>query len=92
LTGSFEIKGIVVDRHGFNADPNPNFYLDADPYPDLDWHQNDANPQEDPTPSLTHLRKKEKCCFSQQCQFFLSHKLQKCHYFKDNILKFSKKR
>jgi hypothetical protein len=35
----------VVDRHRFNADPGP------------DWHQNDADPHTDPTPSFTHVGK-----------------------------------
>ncbi len=39
----------VVDRHRFDADPDPNFHVDADP--DLDWHHNDA----DPTPSFRHV-------------------------------------
>ncbi len=38
----------VVDRHHFDADPDPNFYSDADPGPY--WHHNDADPHADPTP------------------------------------------
>ncbi len=41
----------VVDRHRVDADPDPNFLVDADPGPDLDWHQNYA----DPIPSFTHV-------------------------------------
>jgi hypothetical protein len=42
-----------VDRHPFDADPDPNmtYHFDADPNPDLDWHQNSADPHADPTPS-----------------------------------------
>jgi hypothetical protein len=32
-----------VDPHRFNADPDPNFHVDAHPDPDPDWHQNDAD-------------------------------------------------
>jgi hypothetical protein len=32
----------VVDRHCFDADPDPNFYVDADPDLDPDWHLNNA--------------------------------------------------
>jgi hypothetical protein len=39
-----------VDRHRFDADPDPNFHVDADPGADLDWHQHDAYP----TQSFTH--------------------------------------
>jgi hypothetical protein len=28
----------VVDRHRFDADPDPNFHVDADPDPDPVWH------------------------------------------------------
>jgi hypothetical protein len=47
-----------------DADPNPNFHVDAypDPDPDLDsadWHQNEADPHADPTPSFTHAGKSE---------------------------------
>ncbi len=45
----------VVDRHRYDADPNPNFLVDLDPDPD--WHQNDASPHADPTPSFTHVGK-----------------------------------
>jgi hypothetical protein len=45
---------VVVDRHRVDADQDPgpdsNFHVDA--YPDPDWHQDDANPQADPTPSF----------------------------------------
>jgi hypothetical protein len=36
---------LVVDRHLFDADPDP----------DPDWHQNDADPHSDLTPSFTHV-------------------------------------
>jgi hypothetical protein len=32
-----------VDRHRFDADPEPTFHFDADPDPDPDWHQNNAD-------------------------------------------------
>ncbi len=44
----------IVHRHRIDADPDPNFYVDANPDPqDPDWHQNDANP----TQSFTHVGK-----------------------------------
>jgi hypothetical protein len=39
----------VVDRHRFDADPDPNLRVDADPDPD--WHQNVADAHADPTRS-----------------------------------------
>ncbi len=47
----------VVDQHRFNAslEPDPNFQVDADLDPDPDWHQNDADPHADLTPSLTYV-------------------------------------
>jgi hypothetical protein len=36
------------DRHRLDADPDPNFHVEA--YPDPDWHQNDdADPHANPT-------------------------------------------
>jgi hypothetical protein len=46
-----------VNRHRFYADPDRNFHFDADPDPDPDWHQKDANPHADLTPSVTHVGK-----------------------------------
>jgi hypothetical protein len=42
-----------VDRHRFDADPDPepNFHVDADP----DLHQNFADPHADPTSSFKHV-------------------------------------
>jgi hypothetical protein len=34
----------VVDKHCFDAYQDPNFHLDADPDPDLNCHQHDADP------------------------------------------------
>ncbi len=51
------MKVSVVDRHRFYADPDPNFHVDVDPDPDPDWHQHDADPLADPTPSFTHVGK-----------------------------------
>ncbi len=45
----------VVDKQPFYADPDPNFHVDVDPDPDPDWHQNNADPHTDPTPSFTHV-------------------------------------
>jgi hypothetical protein len=39
----------VVDRHCFEANPDPNFDADPDPDPDLEW----------PTPSFTYVGKSE---------------------------------
>ncbi len=36
---------MVIDRHRFEAEPDPNLCYDADPDPDLDRYQNDADPQ-----------------------------------------------
>lgn len=41
----------VVGRNRFD----PNFHFDAGPDPD--WHQNDAKPHADPTPTFTHVGK-----------------------------------
>ncbi len=54
-----------MDRHRFNADPDPDSYfhvyadLHPDPYPDPDLHQNGADPHADPTPSFYICRKPE---------------------------------
>jgi hypothetical protein len=46
-----------VDRHLFDAFPDPNFRVQADPDPDPDayWHQDNADPRADPTPCLHTL-------------------------------------
>jgi hypothetical protein len=48
-----------VDRHRFDAesDPKTTFHFDADPDLDPDWHQNNADPHADPTPSFAHVGK-----------------------------------
>ncbi len=38
------LRSSVVDRQRFDADPDPNFLVEADPVPDPDLHQNDADP------------------------------------------------
>jgi hypothetical protein len=38
-----------------DSDQDPNFHFDADPDPD--WHQNNADPHADPTPSFTNFGK-----------------------------------
>ncbi len=40
-----------------DADPDPNFHVDANPDPALDWHQNNADPHADPTPTFTNVKK-----------------------------------
>jgi hypothetical protein len=45
--------GSVVDQHRFDANPDPNFYVDADP----NWHQNNADSHVDPTQGVTHVGK-----------------------------------
>ncbi len=57
----------VVDRHRFDADPDPNFDFDADPDPVSDWHHNDADPHADSTPIRRKTR--QKYIHPQQCQF-----------------------
>jgi hypothetical protein len=42
----------VLDWHCVDADPEPNFYFDADPIPDQHWHQNDADPHAYPGPKF----------------------------------------
>jgi hypothetical protein len=39
------------------VDPDPNFHLEVDPDPNLDWHKHDADPHTDPTPSFTLVGK-----------------------------------
>jgi hypothetical protein len=51
----FATNPSVVDRHRFDADPDPNFHVDAVPDSDPDWHENDADPHADPTPNFTHV-------------------------------------
>jgi hypothetical protein len=62
-----------VDRHRFDADPDPdpNFHVDADPDPNLDWHQNNADPRVDLSPSFTHVGKSE---------YFFYFYTQHCHF------------
>ncbi len=44
--------------------PNPNFHVDADPDSDLGRHQNDADPNADPTSCFTHVEKYDFFTFS----------------------------
>jgi hypothetical protein len=39
-----QLSSSVVDRHYINADPDPDFHVDADQDPDPGWLQNDADP------------------------------------------------
>ncbi len=52
-----------MDRYRCDAEPDTNFYVDADqdrdPDADPDWHQNDADPHADPTLSFTHVGKSD---------------------------------
>jgi hypothetical protein len=45
----------VVDRHRFDADPDHNFQVDVDQYPNRypDSHQNDDDPHANPTKFYT---------------------------------------
>jgi hypothetical protein len=56
---SRKINSSVMDRHRFDADPDPTFQFDSDPdlESDQDRHQNKDNPHADPTPSFTQVRK-----------------------------------
>jgi hypothetical protein len=63
--GFYEIRAVVrsfisvVDRHRFDAypEPDPNFHIDADQdlVSDPDWHKNDADAYADLFPSFTHV-------------------------------------
>jgi hypothetical protein len=61
LNASFCVDADSDPNFYFDADSDQNFYFDAnsdlnfyfDANSDLDWHQNDADPQADPTPSFT---------------------------------------
>ncbi len=50
--------------------PDPNFHIDSDLDPHPDWHQNDANPHADSTPSFTIILRNA----SLQSFFFISGK------------------
>jgi hypothetical protein len=56
-------KTSVVDRHRFDADPDPNIHVDADPDPASNWHKNNADSRADLTSSLTHVGKPEYFLF-----------------------------
>ncbi len=45
----------LADPHRF--DPDLDFHVDADSDPDIDCHQNNADPHTDPTASLRHVGK-----------------------------------
>jgi|LakMenEpi03Aug12_release.lakeMendotaPanAssembly.Ray.scaffolds.fasta_scaffold352639_2 hypothetical protein len=47
-------------RHRLDADPDPDFHYNADPYPDPDWHQNAVDRHADPSPSFTHVKNRGK--------------------------------
>ncbi len=55
----------------FNANPDPNFYVDADPDLDPDWVKNHANPHADPVPQDSHMLKFFHSFASLQCFIFL---------------------
>jgi hypothetical protein len=48
-------KFSIAERVRFDADPVPNFYVDADP--DLHRNENDADPHADPTQGFTRQSK-----------------------------------
>jgi hypothetical protein len=59
--GSPTLITSVVDRHRFDADPNPNFLFNAEPDTDPERHKNNANPYADPTNRMyTYWNLKEK--------------------------------
>ncbi len=63
VKSSIPVNSSVVDRHLFDADPDPNFHFDAELDPDLDpeWHQNNADPHAEPTQSFTvHILENRK--------------------------------
>jgi hypothetical protein len=77
---------LMCNRHRFTqcygsvsfcADPYPNFHVYADPDPDPDWHQSDADPHADPTTSLNYVGKSDFFYFWSQHykfkMFYLSH-------------------
>ncbi len=47
-------------RRCFDPDPDPKFHFDAEQIRIRIKIQNDADPQADSTPSLTHVRKSDK--------------------------------
>ncbi len=51
-----------MDRHRFNADQDPNSHFDADPDPDQDCHQNNADPHADPIHVMHKLN--NRCFFT----------------------------
>jgi hypothetical protein len=73
-----------------DADPDPNFHVDADLDQDPDWHQNNADPHAVPTPCFTDVRKFDFFYFwSQYCHltmFLFSVKSNVSHFFSTSIL------
>jgi hypothetical protein len=71
-----------VHLHRCDADPDPDFHVDADPHAD-------------PTTSFTHVEKSEyfnHCISSLKCFVFLISDVSECFFpFMDTILKFSGK-
>jgi hypothetical protein len=60
-----------VDRHNFDADPDP----------DPDLHQYDANPHADPTPTFTHVGKYPSVHTTVSINFYTFYQCQMCHIF-----------
>ncbi len=56
-----------MDQHRFDADPDPNFHVDADPK----WHPNSADSHVDPTQGVVHMLEKLD---------FFEFKSQHCHF------------
>ncbi len=64
-----------MDRHFFDADPDPNFHVYADP---ATWHQNEVDQNAEPTPFqfLHMLENKEKLVI-----FIHSNTISQCFSF-----------
>ncbi len=69
-------NGSVVDRHRFEAHPDPTFHVDADPGPDPDP---DAAP--DPDPSFTRVGRTKICLLFTECQLVFVFQRHWCHNF-----------
>ncbi len=54
LAPSWTLNCSVLNPHQFDANPDPNFHVIADPDPDPNWHQNDADSRADPS-QVSHM-------------------------------------
>jgi hypothetical protein len=97
---------MMSNRHSFTqccgsasfcADPYPNFHVYANPDPDPDWHQSDADPHADPTTSFNYVGKSDFFTFGHsitnlKCFLFLiSVKYIVIFNILDSMLKYSGK-